>query len=432
MSWLRLLTAVGRAFDRHWALRLEYLIAENRVLRSKLPRRVRLTDAERRRFGRLGRDAAERRRRGQPADREPAVPRGRAGHLEEAWRIEREHRAASGCDNRTTQMAEARVSLYLDQNKWIDLARAYHGQPAGNRFQAALDAVESGIAGEWLSVPLTSGRIIELARHGNRARRSRLAQVFVHLSRGTTLAPVYSVIRSLARRAAQVLFVEDPPEPLPQVHGGGIEFAFGDVLKLDRAFGGDAEPADRLRRYLDSPEGLLDFLEQTYEDIRLAGTRSVTATAGRFADDVDSSRFRLRTDPFDVALKVYHARALIDLSGVIAEALARVDRKPADFLALGPAGAASFVRAIPPLRVEAFLGVTRDRHWDRRVAPNDSQDIGGLAVAIPYCDVVVSERFWADVAKRHRLDREYSTSVLRDTSEIPDVLARLAPTVPPR
>jgi hypothetical protein len=54
MSWLRLLTAVGRALDRHWALRLEYLIAENRVLRSKLPRRFRLTDAERRRLGRLG------------------------------------------------------------------------------------------------------------------------------------------------------------------------------------------------------------------------------------------------------------------------------------------------------------------------------------------------------------------------------------------
>jgi hypothetical protein len=54
MSWLKLLTVVGRAFDRHWALRVEYLIAENRVLRSKLPRRVRLMDAERRRLGWLG------------------------------------------------------------------------------------------------------------------------------------------------------------------------------------------------------------------------------------------------------------------------------------------------------------------------------------------------------------------------------------------
>jgi transposase InsO family protein len=54
MLWLRLLTAAGRVLDRHWALRLEYLIAENRILRSKLPRRVNLTDAERRRLGRLG------------------------------------------------------------------------------------------------------------------------------------------------------------------------------------------------------------------------------------------------------------------------------------------------------------------------------------------------------------------------------------------
>jgi transposase InsO family protein len=54
MLWLRLLTAAGRAFDRHWALRLEYLFSENRILRSKLPRRVSLTNAERRRLGRLG------------------------------------------------------------------------------------------------------------------------------------------------------------------------------------------------------------------------------------------------------------------------------------------------------------------------------------------------------------------------------------------
>jgi hypothetical protein len=54
MSRLRLLAAVGRAFGRDWALRLEYLIAESRILRSKLPRRVSLTDAERRRLGRLG------------------------------------------------------------------------------------------------------------------------------------------------------------------------------------------------------------------------------------------------------------------------------------------------------------------------------------------------------------------------------------------
>jgi hypothetical protein len=315
------------------------------------------------------------------------------------------------------------LSLYLDLNKWIDLARAYHGQPGGERFRTALDTVMAGVAAGWLSVPLTSGHIIEMARHGNRERRGRLAEVLVQLSRGATLEPIYSVIRALARRSAQALFVEEPPDPQPQVHGRGIEFAFGEIARIDRAFGGDAERADRVRRYLDSPEGLLHYLEHTHEDLRLAGTRSVTAKAQRFAVENDSSRFRLKTESLETAMKVYYARALIDLSAVVAEALGRVGKKPADFLALGPPGADAFFRAIPPLRVEATLHVTRDRHWDRTVAANDSEDIGGLAVAIPYCDVVVSERFWVDVARRHGLDRECSTAVLHDASKIPDALA---------
>jgi hypothetical protein len=57
-SRLRLLTAVRRALDRCWALALEYLIKETCILRPKLPRRVSLADAERRRLGRSGTGSA--------------------------------------------------------------------------------------------------------------------------------------------------------------------------------------------------------------------------------------------------------------------------------------------------------------------------------------------------------------------------------------
>ncbi len=45
---------VGGHVDEELLLRNEYLAAENEILRSKLPRRVRMTDEERIRLAKLG------------------------------------------------------------------------------------------------------------------------------------------------------------------------------------------------------------------------------------------------------------------------------------------------------------------------------------------------------------------------------------------
>jgi hypothetical protein len=58
----------------------------------------------------------------------------------------------------------------------------------------------------------------------------------------------------------------------------------------------------------------------------------------------------------------------------------------------------------------------------RPVGRNDLTDLLFLAVAIPYCDIVVTERFWADIARRTTLLETYSTVVLTNLAELPDYL----------
>ena len=53
-----------------------------------------------------------------------------------------------------------------------------------------------------------------------------------------------------------------------------------------------------------------------------------------------------------------------------------------------------FFDHVPSLNIDRSLTIARDRHWDRAVQGNDLQDIGYLALAVPYCDAVLVENFW--------------------------------------
>lgn len=56
----------------------------------------------------------------------------------------------------------------------------------------------------------------------------------------------------------------------------------------------------------------------------------------------------------------------------------------------------------------------RDEQRSREIDANDVMDVSFLSVTIPYCDNIVTEQFWVDLAKRNRLDQAYCTILLTD------------------
>jgi hypothetical protein len=50
-------------------------------------------------------------------------------------------------------------------------------------------------------------------------------------------------------------------------------------------------------------------------------------------------------------------------------------------------------------------------------------DVAYNACAVVHCDVIVTERFWADMLRRSRLNVEHDTVVLNDVSDLPEALA---------
>jgi hypothetical protein len=74
------------------------------------------------------------------------------------------------------------------------------------------------------------------------------------------------------------------------------------------------------------------------------------------------------------------------------------------------------------LRDPANIYSNRDRQWSRKVQPNDVRDIAQLAIAVPYCDAVVVERFWKRAITETGLGKKYETEVFCDIAELAEYL----------
>lgn len=95
--------------------------------------------------------------------------------------------------------------VYLDQNKWIDLAAAARGLKKGTRFQDALLVAKAGVEAGELSLPLSSAHYMETnVRRQWRSRRD-LALTMVALSQLHTIAPIQAVIPPEIDRALQAV-----------------------------------------------------------------------------------------------------------------------------------------------------------------------------------------------------------------------------------
>jgi hypothetical protein len=147
--------------------------------------------------------------------------------------------------------------LYLDQNKWIDLARAHYGRPEGKPFQDALRNIRSAVESGKLVVPFSWINVVEAIAPMDPGRRERLARFIVELTGNHTLLPETEVCRLELRNALGQYFDRGTPTAIrPLVVRRGVTHALG----LGVAVVGHTAEAEVALRHLSSPEATLAFL----------------------------------------------------------------------------------------------------------------------------------------------------------------------------
>jgi hypothetical protein len=327
------------------------------------------------------------------------------------------------------------LRVYLDQNKWIDLAWAAKGDPRGDRYGDVLTAARACVKAGTVSFPLDLSRYIETSKRGRFESRRDLAMTMAGLSRFHTLAPARILVPAEIDAALHARFGVPARPRTARVFGRGIEHAVGGgittagwlrlpegaVLRSGRRAQAEAvmQEAMEYALLLGAPpplqqsSGYQEIIAQMTQDRQFAEGQDVLAA--KLTQTGMDKKTRL-----DQAL---HAYELGDLLDPLTEALVLAGLDPNAFVeSLLAGGLVEFVRSLPTRAV--VVDLYRDKHaqGQQKWEPNDLLDLVGLPIAAVHCDIVVTERQWAGRMRRAKIPQRHGTTVLHDLTDLTAIL----------
>ena len=283
-------------------------------------------------------------------------------------------------------------TVYLDTNHWIELARAAHGRPDHPAHVGVLALLRSLAQGGELQLPLSWFNYLEVHQCRSIRRRRRVARLMTELSRGLSLAPLTACVATQLPQSVARFAGLDRVPPTVLAIGRGVGHAFG-MQPVSRF---DATALFLEPMLAAEPEGL------DQRDLRLADEvlRELKVRSEARAREMEDGREWAQNDSSDASQRYHLARQAINFRPVLIQALRENALRLDSSHAAAQETLTAIIRGVPELSVRVALSVARDLQRDRRIVGNDLRDIDALSVAIPNCDFIVTEKFWASLCKR--------------------------------
>lgn len=339
-----------------------------------------------------------------------------------------------------------RRSVYLDLNHWIGLAKAAVDHPDGARYADLLVAAREALATAEVVFPLSAQHYMELAAIRDPRQRRDIAEVMRELSEFRTLLCRTLIMRLELEAVLDGLVGrrETPYASLP-VLGTGFGHTIGINGRFHILHRSGASPESIRQNWPDSPEAhdrLLAELQYMGEwmmlrgpedheldELRAKGFAPLAARKGqeeraqqereqaqRFDDDPRWRRGRIR----DVVATRY---VIVELFDALHEALDARGTTIQDVFGENRDELRTFVDSMPSGDVHVSLQVAAHRNPQSSWTPNDYFDIDALALAVPYCDVVATDRRRAHDLAWAACPSRLDTAVVATPEELIDLLA---------
>ncbi len=327
-----------------------------------------------------------------------------------------------------TTIPEKTLIVYLDQNKWIDLAKARVGRADGQKYQAVLEKIIEVVRQGKAIFPLSWIHFVETRKRRDLKKRKELAEVMAEVSLGIGIIPKSIIMNWELEHAISTVFGETPT-PTLSVFGYGMSMIFGrnfiekemnnqPHLKTDYL-------VDRAISILSDKEATLSFLMGDDEDLNFKFVNGLRDINESFVARMEKSREQDRGDNDDLQERVYLAVLTKELRPKLIALLGNHGKTMNDFFSLGLDNVRKFFHDVPTLDVEIGLALSLNKHWDRKLKVNDTSDIAFACISIPYCDVVVTEVFLRTLAMRQKIDKKYNTKIISDLNELLPILGSL-------
>jgi hypothetical protein len=307
--------------------------------------------------------------------------------------------------------------IYLDQNKWIDLARAFYGREDGEKYKDILDIITTKVANNEIILPMSVVHFIETARSVNPDRAERLAKFMLSLSKKFGILPFNSIRENEVQQAILRKLGYTPKINIKDlVINRNIFYAVGGELKIE---GLPNELEKELYTLIEDETILIKLLINAYMhqlslDLKKEDEEVLEELeeSRRKLNSELSTEMRLRLSIEDMAKGSLSRLTVNFLNNIGYDVKVFVDqfKTVEDWK--------DFFLGIPTMDIWINLNLNRDNDMNRKIHRNDLNDIAFLSIAVPYCDIVVTENYWANILNTKKYDNKYNCIVLTDVNDI--------------
>lgn len=313
--------------------------------------------------------------------------------------------------------------VYLDQNKWIELARAVK-HPADYPAQhELLVAIAREVEAGRLILPLTAANIYETHKINDPQRRHDLAILQATASHGL-------VFRGRHRRLEIELI-----DLLRAIDGHAPEAHATDWFLSNVFFEAFAEWNDERLGVSISEQAigvvrseparwLYDFLVATPENVRTTAVLNFSNGSDGLRQRIEERRRQHAGESLAMRRRIQSALLMINEIDLILKFANKAGFPWKTVSDIGDKVARRIIEDVPTYYVEREI-VLRLEAQARPIDENDFRDMQSFCATVPYADEVIGENQFVNLARQARLDQRYGTRIATNILDLTESLERL-------
>lgn len=308
---------------------------------------------------------------------------------------------------------EAVLRVYLDQNKWVDLAHSAARTAKGVLFQDAYAAATRAAAQRSTSFPLSAIHIDETCRIRRLKWRHDVAFVMIRLSRRDSIARWQEITEVEIDRALHQLCGRpaEPPQTAP--FGTGLAFACGGETE-DRNQPHHVEAATAEFLALAAGDSTAGFRQQTAD--RFQGAKDFAEALQQMGPKLNEGRRRVGDD------RAFVSVATSLLGNRVAQRGLFNDVPPIGLRGVDTSQDGRVLRQLPSVGCLTRLILLKQANPQSRWDAHDLNDLKALGIAAVYCDVAIAEKGWISYLRRVGAHQAFGTQLVSDLRLLPDLL----------
>lgn len=307
--------------------------------------------------------------------------------------------------------------LFLDQNKWIDLARVHAGTITSGPLLTVYHELKAAVSAGKMIAPLTASHILETSKRNDPESRAHVVGIQALLSKGFVFRSRKARLLIEMRNALHLAFSEMPKQ-LPEnwAIGPGFMQAF-EMFDTLVASPEDAARSRLIIEHVNPQKQYIDYMMNQDDARRRAAHIAFAHESDQLLSRIEARRTIMEGSKMDLRWRAYAAKLFLDHQGFVAHMLEVIGRNVDEMKALGGEAIVKFVRDVPTLNVEAELAARLEGKTGL-LETNDIQDMHSFCAAIPYASRLVAERVFSSLARQAKLDTRYGVKISTKLSEL--------------